>query len=502
MGAASGAGSPARKPRRTIAELTLQQPLYFQPRSYQWQFLKAMRAGAKRAALVWHRRAGKDDTTLNWVIEAMTERAGTYYYFLPTYAQAKKIIWDGIRADGKTFLSHFPESMVIGKNETEMKITMDIGNGLHSVFQLIGADNIDSIVGTNPVGVVFSEYSLMSPWAWDLMRPILAENGGWAVFVFTPRGRNEAADLWANAIRSPEWFTSLKDVNHTRRDGPNEGGGPVIDLAAIDHERQGGMAEELIQQEFFCSFEGAMQGSYYGDLIERMRKEGRITACRYNSDVAVDTAWDLGVDDETVIGFFQNEIDRARGLNYITLIDIEVGSGQGLDAYWRLMQSKPYGYGRHYGPHDLKVMEFGSGNTRIQTAAKMGLYFEIVPKIALADGINATRRMLPQLWVDEEVANRKYGKSSTWLNAMMGYRREFDERTQTFRSFPLHDWTSHYADMTRYRATAYQAKTGLFAARQQQRPTRGDIDWSVFDDGERQDSSAHSQTRWSIFDGR
>lgn len=461
-----------------------------------------MRAGARRAALVWHRRAGKDDTTLNWVIEAMVERPGTYYYFLPTYAQAKKIIWDGIRFDGKPFLSHFPEELIVGKNETEMKITLALPNGLHSVFQLVGADNIDSIVGTNPVGVVFSEFSLMSPRAWDLMRPILAENGGWAVFVFTPRGRNWAADLWAGASRSPEWFTSLKNVNDTRRDGPGEAGGPVITLEAIQQEREGGMMEELIQQEFFCSFEGAMQGSYYGDLIESMRKQGRITAVPWDSDTLVDTAWDLGVDDETVVGFFQHMVDRAKGRAGIALIDIEVGSGSGLEHYWRVMRDRPYAYGRHYAPHDIKVQEWGSGNTRLQSAAKMGLHFEVVPKIGLADGINAVRRMLPLLYVDEETANRKYGKSSTWLNAMTGYRREFDERSQTFRLQPLHDWTSHYADMTRYRATAFQAKTGYFATRVQQRPIRGEDSWSVFDDPQeqgKQDARQHSQTRWSAF---
>lgn len=488
-----------------MPEITLQIPRYFVPRSYQWDLIKAMRAGCRRAAVVWHRRAGKDDTTLNIVIEKMLERPGTYYYFLPTYAQGKKIIWDGIRYDGRPFLSHFPEELIVGKNETEMKITLQCPNGMHSVFQLVGADNIDSIVGTNPVGCVFSEYSIMAPRAWELMRPILAENGGWAIFVFTPRGRNWAADLWSAALRSPEWFTSLKDVTMTRRDGPGESGEPVISLEAIQQERAGGMAEELIQQEFFCSFEGAMSGAYYGDLIERMRKEARITACPWNSDTLVDTSWDLGVDDETVIGFWQDETDRRNGKKMLTLIDIEVGSGAGLDHYWRLIKDKPYAYGRHYVPHDMKVMEFGTGNTRVQTAAKMGLYLEVVPKIGLADGINAVRRMLPHVWADEEVANRKHGKSSTWINAMTGYRREFDERTQTFRLQPLHDWTSHYADMTRYRAIAYQSKTGVMATRQQRRPERAQTEWDVFSSGEQQqrgnDFRGHSKTDWSVFGG-
>jgi hypothetical protein len=468
-----------------MSDLDLQIPVHMQYRSYQWDLVEAMRHGCKRAMAVWHRRAGKDDTVVNINIEKMLERAGTYYYFLPTYAQAKKVIWDGIRADGKTFLSHFPAEMVIGKNETEMKIVLDRGDGTHSTFQLVGADNIDSIVGTNPVGVTFSEFSLMSPRAWDLMRPILAENGGWAIFIFTPRGRNWAEKLWQFALKAPEWFTSMKSVTQTRRDANGEQGGPVITPEAVDQERRMGMSEELIQQEFFCSFEGAMQGSYYGDLLEAMRKQGRITAVPWDRDSLVETSWDLGVDDETVILFTQDMYDRRTGQKMLNLIDIEVGSGAGLSHYWAQMKARPYAYGTHYGPHDIKVQEWGTGNTRLQTAARMGLYFEVVPKISVADGINAVRQMFPYLWVDEEVANRAIGGHS-WLDAMTGYRREFDERTQTFRTNPFHDWTSHYADATRYRAIPYQGRSGVLATRQAPLPTRAETEWDIFEDQQAQ----------------
>jgi len=480
-----------------VSNFDLQIPRFFQPRSYQWDLIDAMRAGCKRAMVVWHRRAGKDVTAVNWTIEAMLSRPGTYFYFLPTYAQAKKVVWDGIQADGRPIISHFPPEMVVGKNETEMKIELATPNGGHSTFQLVGADNIDSIVGTNPVGIVLSEFSLMSPRAWDLLRPILAENGGWAVFIFTPRGRNWAEKLWQYARKAPDWFTSLKPADQTLRDAPGESGGPVVTPEAIEQERRMGMAEELIQQEFFCSFEGAMQGSYFGDLIERMRKEGRITAVPWDHDTLVDTAWDLGVDDETVILFTQDLFDRRIGQKRIALIDIEVGSGAGLSHYWSLMKARPYTYGRHYGPHDLKVQEWGTGNTRVQTAAKMGLYFEVVPKIGLADGIEATRRMLPFLWADEEAISRVVNGHS-WLDAMINYRREFDERTQTYRSQPLHDWSSHYADATRYRAIPYDARSGLLATRTPQLPTTGNTDWSPFEEPQSQTGDpVAAWSRWS-----
>lgn len=488
----------------TVSKVSLQIPRFFKARSYQWDFIEAMRAGCRRAMLVWHRRAGKDATTLNMTIERMLERAGTYYYFWPTYAQAKKGLWDGIQKDGMPFLRHFPEELIVDKNETEMKITLGLGNGLQSTFQLIGADNIDSIVGTNPIGCVFSEYSLMSPRAWDLMRPVLAENGGWSVFVFTPRGHNWAAKLWKSATQQTAWYTSLLDVTQTVRDSEldrmaNDGRfmERVITDEAIQQERRDGMSEELVQQEFYCSFEGAMQGSYYGDLMEAMRKEGRIGLVPYNADLLVDTAWDLGVDDETVVGFWQSEVDRRHGRRVLNLIDIEKGHSHGLEHYWKVMQSKPYTYGRHYGPHDLKVQEFGSGNTRLQTAAKMGLYFEVVPKIGLADGINATRRMLPHVYVDDTTCE-------AWINDMVAYRREFDDDNQTFRNQPKHDRASHSADMTRYRAVAYQSVTGRAAAQERTRPSVAESDYDLYapiNDRARKpgDSDYSSQTRWRQF---
>jgi hypothetical protein len=170
----------------------------------------------------------------------------------------------------------------------------------------------------------------------------------------------------------------------------------------------------------------------------------------------------------------------------LTLIDIEVGSGAGISHYWSKMKARPYTYGTHYGPHDMKVQEWGTGNTRLQTAARMGLYFEVVPKIAVAEGINAVRSMLPYVWADEEVANRVHGKHA-WLDAMTFYGREFDERTQTFRNTPRHDWSSHYADMTRYRAVPYQGRSGILARPgQAQLPTVGNNQYSAFDAGNEQ----------------
>src|SRR6185437_16205257 len=131
----------------------------FKPRAYQIPLLRAFDNGIKRIIHIWHRRCGKDLTDLNIMIGEMAQTVGNYYYFLPTYSQAKKVIWEGKTKDGTPFLSFFPSELIESINNSELKIKFKNG----SLFHLIGSDNIDSIVGTNPRGCVFSEFPLQDP---------------------------------------------------------------------------------------------------------------------------------------------------------------------------------------------------------------------------------------------------------------------------------------------------------------------------------------------------
>ena len=222
-------------------------PVNFVARPYQMGIWNAIvNNGAKRAVCCWHRRSGKDKTFINIVTAMMSKRKGIYYYFFPTYNQGKKAIWDGIDKAGFKILNHIPDDIILRKNDTEMKI--EIVNG--SILQIIGTDNYDSIMGTNPVGCLFSEFSLQDPKAWDFIRPILVENEGWAIFNFTPRGLNHAKDIYDMAKDNPDWFCELLTVNDTK----DPEGNRYITDEMIDKERREGMSETLIQQEFYCDF--------------------------------------------------------------------------------------------------------------------------------------------------------------------------------------------------------------------------------------------------------
>lgn len=413
-----------------MSSITL--PYNYEPREYQAPFWNSMSSGCKRALLLWHRRAGKDKTALNYMIAKTQERVGTYYYFLPTYRQAKKIIWDGMDADGFPFLGHVPGNIIASTNETELQIILTNG----SIIQLIGANDkksISRVVGTNPIGCIYSEYSLMSnSKPWDYFRPVLRENGGWAVFIFTPRGKNHAFKLYDAVKRNPDWYVDVRTVRDTWR--PD--GSPVITPEDIDADRAEGMDEETVQSEYYCSFEGSVQGAYYTSVMEILDKRGAIRDVPWDPRYLVHTAWDLGVSDATTIWFFQMKNKLPCFIDYLE------DSSEGLSYYAKELKNRPYVYGCHLGPHDIKVTEWGSGASRVSQAGDIGIHFDVVPKLPLKDGIDMTRMMLPTAIFDNVAC-------SQGLDALRNYRRKWDDELQQYSKTPVHDWASNGADAMR-----------------------------------------------------
>lgn len=414
----------------------------FQPRSYQKLLIQARRDGVKRAVAVWHRRAGKDLTCLNIIIEEMQKRVATYYHLFPEFSQGKRILWDGIDGKGKPFLSYFPKHEIDGKpNETEMQVKFKNG----SIFQIVGTDKPDKIRGTNPFGCVFSEYSKQNPAIWNtIIKPILMENGGWAIFNFTPFGNNHGKEIYMLSKNDPVWFNQLLTVKDTKRDAPNENGLPVIPEEEIDNERKAGMDEGIIQQEFYCSFEGFTEGSYYIKRLGEIEKEGHIGNVPWDPTLPVDTWWDLGIGDATAIWFSQSVGKEIRFIDYYET------SGEGLPYYVKYLKEKPYIYGCHHMPFDIKAKGLSTGKSRYDDALALGIRpILIVPKLPIDDGINAVRSILPRCWFDET-------KCKQGISALRQYHKEYDEIRKEFKAAPYHDWSSHGSDAFRYFAVGFR----------------------------------------------
>ena len=207
----------------------------------------------QRAACVWHRRAGKDSMGLNLTAREMFKRVGTYWHLFPEQAQARKAIWNGVDGKGRRILDQvfpgFRKSMQTRKPSgivqrvSGQEMLIELVNG--SIWQMAGSDNYDSLVGSNPVGVVFSEYSIANPLAWDYIRPILLENGGWGLFIYTPRGRTHGYKLFQMALKNDAWIAERLAYRDTG----------VLSEADIQSERDAGMSENKIAQEYGCDFE-------------------------------------------------------------------------------------------------------------------------------------------------------------------------------------------------------------------------------------------------------
>lgn len=408
-------------------------PNKWDPRPYQLPLWNAFEHDIKRGVAVWHRRGGKDSVALNLTCTKAHERIGTYWHMLPTQRQARKVVWNGIDKEGRRMIDQvFPPAIRKGKNSTEMLIELACG----SMWQLCGSDNFDALVGANPIGVVFSEWSLTDPRAWDYIRPILAENGGWALFIYTPRGRNHGWDMYDMARSNPKWFCQLLTVDDTG----------VVTAEAIQDERDAGMDDETVEQEFYCSFDAALPGAYYGKLMSKADREGRIANIPYDPTIPVHTAWDLGMSDSTAIWFVQ---PRPGGV--FAVIDYYEAHGVGLDHYAKELDRRGYKYGTHIAPHDIRVREMGTGKSRLEVARSLGIKFEIAPNIPVQDGINAVRTVIPRCWFDTT-------KCKPGINALRQYQKVYNERTKVFMNTPQHDWTSHACDAFRYFSVGYKDK--------------------------------------------
>lgn len=368
------------------------------------------------------RRAGKDMCAFNIAIRFAIRNICVIYYILPTYSQGRKIIFDSITNSGDRVIDYIPKTLVASINSQEMKIRLTNG----SLLQVVGSDNIDSLVGTNPKMCIFSEYALQDPRAYQFIRPILAANDGIALFISTPRGKNHLYTLYEMAKQLDDWFCyklTLDDTLH-------------IPYSEIEKDRiEGIMSEDLIQQEYYTSFDLGVEGAYYAKYMDRMRVRGQISQVPHEAGFKVHTAWDLGVRDSTCIIFFQNIG------NIVRIIDCYEKNKEGLEHYINVLQSRAsqcgYVYGRHIAPHDIAVREFGTGMTRIEKAKQLGLTFTVASNIGIEDGIEAVRSALSKIWIDEVMCK-------SLIRALENYRQEYDSKRKVYKTQPLHDNNSHF----------------------------------------------------------
>lgn len=342
-----------------------------------------------------------------------------FAYLSPYLKQSKAVAWDYLRAAMASLRS-------MGADVNESELRADYPNG--GQVRLYGADNMDALRGIYLDGVVLDEFADMDPRVWsEVIRPALADRKGWAVFIGTPKGRNEFYKLWQRSQVEKDWFGLMLRASETGIIAESE-----LELARRD------LTEDQYSQEFECSFEAAIVGAYYGRLMNEAERDGRVSGVPYEPTAPVWTSWDLGIRDATSIWFAQIVGREVR------LIDYYEASGVDLGHYAREIMSRPYVYAGHIVPHDAQAKELGTGKSRLEVLESLGLKnLEIAPMHRVEDGINAVRVMLPRCWFDKS-------KTARGVDALKLYRSEYDDKLQVLKPRPVHDWTSHGADSLRY----------------------------------------------------
>ena len=404
------------------------------PRDYQLPVFEYWDDGGTRAVEVWARRMGKDLCYMNVACMKSFERKGLIVHFLPEFAHARRTIWDGMSNEGERLIDlAFPKELRESINEQEMRITLKNG----SAWQLGGSDQFDRWVGSNPVGLVYSEFALAHPKGWEMMRPILKMNGGWAAFISTPRGYNHLHSMLELAKTQPGWRWSVMDAVSAG----------VMTQADIDAEIAQGMPEELARQEYLVDFAAANVGAILGRYVEAADREGRLGAMVW--DVAgerIDVSADIGFRDTAAFWMWQPWADG------FGIVEYDEDNGLDAEQWIERLASKPWNYGTIYLPHDARAKTFATRHSVIEQfleAKRSGQLnadrIVIVPQLRTQDRVNAARSVLPRCKFD-------HAGCAQGLLALREWSYAWNDDTRTYSKEPRHDWASHGADAFTYGA--------------------------------------------------
>jgi phage terminase large subunit len=396
----------------------------YRPREHQLAIHDAVDSH-RFAVAVCHRRFGKTVAAINQIIKAAVlcgRDNPRYAVVCPTYTQAKRVAWD--------YVTQYTRPLDPKVNISELRVDF-----MGRRISLYGADNPDSLRGIYLDGVVLDEVGDMNPKIWtEILRPALADRNGWALFIGTPKGQNHFKELRDRAETEADWALLEFKASETNIL-------PETELAAARKE----MGDDKYFQEFECSFSAAVEGSYYGTILNELAEE-RFKEIPRDDLCKTFAAWDLGMGDSTAIWVVQVAGQEVRIMDYIE------NHGQGLDWYVRELTHRDWHKATQLLPHDVQVRELTTGKSRLEVLREAGLDCTVIPRLNVDDGIQAVRRLLPKCWFNLPAV--KQG-----LDCLRNYRREYDEKRQVFYARPLHDWSSHGSDAFRYLALGIETNS-------------------------------------------
>ena len=388
--------------------------------------------------VVCHRRWGKDEIAGQGIAALTETQPGTYWHCFPEYKQARKAIWNGVNpwTGQRRIYDFFPQLSIKRMQDDDM--FLELHNG--STYQLLGSDRYDATVGSGPRGIIYSEWALSNPSAWAYHSPMIRESKGFAAFITTPRGNNHAKAMAERAQTSANWFYEYQDVRYTKaltEAELEEALQEYQDLHGID------MGRAFFEQEYMCSWSGAMVGAYFGAEMNKAEREGRIKHVDIDWSQPVHTAWDLGKAINNPIWCFQVISGQP------VIVDFYEPESDDLSDWVKWLDDNGY-KGNDYVPHDILVTEWGSKRTRFDVLKGLGRKPKRLPRVSVADGLQAGRTTINQA----TFANHE--RVLAGIEGLKNYRREWDDERKTFRETPVKDWAEHIGSAWRYLALAWR----------------------------------------------
>lgn len=427
---------------------TIRLPNGWRPRGYQLKAWSYLEHGGRHCELVWHRRAGKDDLALHWTAVAAWTRVGNYWHMLPQANQARKALWEAVNPhSGKRRIDEaFPKEVRSTTREDEMLIRFPNG----STWQVVGSDNFNSLVGSPPVGLVFSEWPLCDPAAWAYLMPIIEENGGWAIFNGTPRGRNHAYRSVVAAKARTGAFGQILAATDTSIFNDGQLGRIREELINTYGDEYG---QAIYEQEYMVSFDAANLGAILGRFLAIAEREGRIgDEFAYDQAGApVEISSDIGRRDASSWWFWQPVVGGHR------IVDHDRDSGMDADEWCdrlqKRLEERRYRLGHIWLPHDARAKTFSAKHSAVEVfLARFGAdRVRITPDSSIDDRINAARRVVKRCSFHRFNTERGRDGLASW-----SYK--YDEERKEFGKEPDHNWASHDGDGYSYGALVLEER--------------------------------------------
>ena len=331
-------------------------------------------------------------------------------------------------------------------------------NGSRFIFEGLRSNitKIKSVEGINRVWV--EEAESVSATSWETLIPTIRAPGSEIWVSFNPA--DELDNTYQRFVINPPPDSYVVAVNY--QDNP---------WFPIELEKERKHLKELDSALYQHIWEGECltnyQGAYYTKQLEVAQEDGRIARVPIDPSAPVSTFWDLGIRDATAIWLVQGIQQELHVIGYYE------NNNEGLQHYINWLHDfrdrNDFTYADHWAPHDIRQRELSTGVSRAETAKKMGIRFKMTPNLALMDGIEAVRRILPRCYFDKT-------RCADGLRALRYYRTEYDENKRVFKDKPLHDWSSHGSDAFRYFAIAWKDRRDVA----NYQPAVVSREWEVF----------------------